>query len=91
MRPDDTGERTTVFTSVINENDPRLAEVATQRRKGVEEQKKLLAEYFEDAGWESERIVREMMATKDFYYDMVAQVKMEEWSKGRVVLLGDAG
>jgi hypothetical protein len=30
-------------------------------------------------------------ATDDFYYDMLAQVKMDKWSKGRVVLLGDAG
>jgi 2-polyprenyl-6-methoxyphenol hydroxylase-like FAD-dependent oxidoreductase len=32
-----------------------------------------------------------MYATDDFYYDLVAQVKMDKWSKGRVVLLGDAG
>ena len=27
----------------------------------------------------------------DIYYDMIAQLKMDTWSKGRVVLLGDAG
>jgi 2-polyprenyl-6-methoxyphenol hydroxylase-like FAD-dependent oxidoreductase len=26
----------------------------------------------------------------DFYFDVTAQVKLDEWSKGRVVLLGDA-
>lgn len=32
-----------------------------------------------------------MKATNDFYYDTVPQVKMDSWSKGRIVLLGDAG
>jgi 2-polyprenyl-6-methoxyphenol hydroxylase-like FAD-dependent oxidoreductase len=32
-----------------------------------------------------------MNAADDFYYDAIAQVKMDSWSKGRVVLLGDAG
>jgi len=50
-----------------------------------------MREHFEDVGWESKRVIREMMATDDFYYDAVAQVKMETWSKGRVVLVGDAG
>lgn len=87
LRPDDRGVRTTVFMYVVNE-DPRLIEAAG---KGVDNQKGLLEEYFSDAGWESPRVIREMKETNDFYYDMVAQVKMERWSKGRVVLLGDAG
>ena len=32
-----------------------------------------------------------MHAADDFYYDMIAQVKLDRWSRGRVVLLGDAG
>lgn len=40
---------------------------------------------------ESDRLCREMDQAEDFYYDMVAQVKLEPWHKGRVVLLGDAG
>ena len=91
QRPSDQPDRSTVFISVINENDTRLQEVARLGAKGSAEQKALLTEYFEDAGWESKRIVKEMNAADDFYYDMVAQVKMEKWSKGRVVLLGDAG
>jgi hypothetical protein len=50
-----------------------------------------LGEYFQNAGWESERIVTEMNAADDFYYDVLAQIKMDGWSKGKVVLLGDAG
>ena len=91
LRPDEQRDRTTAFVHVINEKDQRLVDVAKKGPEGMQAQKELLAEYFRDVGWESERVIREMMATKDFYYDMVAQVKMDKWSKGRVVLLGDAG
>jgi 2-polyprenyl-6-methoxyphenol hydroxylase-like FAD-dependent oxidoreductase len=50
-----------------------------------------LEKYFKDAGWECGRIIREMKATDDFYYNAVSQVKMDSWTTGRVVLLGDAG
>ncbi|KAK3716483.1 hypothetical protein LTR37_006379 [Vermiconidia calcicola] len=91
VRPSDRRDRSTVLMSVINENDEQLRRVAVDGKNGVEAQRRLLREYFNDAGWESERILKEMEAANDFYYDMVAQVKMEKWSKGRVVLLGDAG
>ncbi|KAI5460508.1 oxidoreductase [Mariannaea sp. PMI_226] len=88
LRPDDQGVRTTIFMYVVNERDPRFVEVAAG---GAHAQKALLEEYFQDAGWECSRIIQGMKETDDFYYDMVAQVKMDKWSKGRVVLLGDAG
>ncbi|KAI8629319.1 oxidoreductase [Xylariaceae sp. FL1651] len=92
--PDGQTDRSTILIYVVNDKDQRLRDVAG--RKGVEAQKALLKEYYADAGqvlhsWECDRIVREMEAADDFYYDMVAQVKMDKWSKGRVVLLGDAG
>jgi 2-polyprenyl-6-methoxyphenol hydroxylase-like FAD-dependent oxidoreductase len=31
-----------------------------------------------------------MDATQDFYFDVLRQVRMPRWSKGRVALLGDA-
>ena len=91
VRPDEQRDKTTVFMTVINDKDQRLEEVATRGPDNVDAQKRLLKEYFQDVGWECERIIKEMMATDDFYYSMVAQIKMEKWSKGRVVLLGDAG
>ncbi|EMD00410.1 hypothetical protein BAUCODRAFT_61395 [Baudoinia panamericana UAMH 10762] len=91
LRPSDTPDKTTVFMYAINFEDDRLRSAAADGRKGAEVQKALLAEYFQDAGWECPRIIKEMYATDDFYYDMVAQVKLDEWSKGRVVLLADAG
>ncbi|CAK3899052.1 oxidoreductase [Lecanosticta acicola] len=91
LRPDLQRHRTTLFMYVINEKDQRLVDVAGKGHEEVDAQKELMAEYFQDAGWECDRIIREMRATKDFYYDMVGQVKMEKWVKGRVVLVGDAG
>lgn len=91
LRPDSLGVRSTIFMYVVNEKDPRFVDVATKGNGGVGAQKALLEEYFKDAGWECDRIIQEMKATDDFYYDAVSQVKMDSWTKGRVVLLGDAG
>ncbi|KAI1614666.1 oxidoreductase [Exophiala viscosa] len=91
VRPSEVNGMSTVFMSIINEKDKRFAEVAVGGHQGVDSQKALLREYFWDAGWESRRIIKEMEAADDFYYAMVAQVKMDKWSNGRVVLLGDAG
>lgn len=91
IRPSDQPDRSTVFMIVVNDNDPRFRDVATPGKTSVAGQKALLEEYFGGAGWESGRIVAEMNAAEDFYYDVVAQVRMDSWSRGRVVLLGDAG
>lgn len=91
VRPSGRPDRSTVFMIVVNDNDPRFKDVAKVGSRSVAGQKALLSEYFKDAGWESERIVLEMNAADDFYYDVIAQVKMDSWSRGRVALLGDAG
>ncbi|GLA86101.1 hypothetical protein AtubIFM56815_010351 [Aspergillus tubingensis] len=91
LRPDGLGMRSTILMYVVNDKDPRFVDVATKGSGGIQEQKALLGEYFHGAGWECDRIIREMKATDDFYFDAVSQVKMDSWSKGRVVLLGDAG
>lgn len=53
-------------------------------------QKRMVAEHFAGQGWQVPSILDDMQAAPDFYFDTVAQVMMERWSKGRVVLLGDA-
>lgn len=82
VRPSDRPDRSTVFMIVVNNNDTRFREVAKVGSRSVAGQKALLSEYFKDAGWESERIVLEMNAADDFYYDVIAQVKMDSWSRG---------
>jgi 2-polyprenyl-6-methoxyphenol hydroxylase-like FAD-dependent oxidoreductase len=57
----------------------------------LEMQKRLIQKLFADAGFEALRILRELLNSDDFYFDTVGQVKMDQWSKGRVTLVGDAG
>jgi len=53
-------------------------------------QKQFLRERFADAGWEAPRVLAAMETTEDFYFDVLRQVRMPRWSKGCVVLTGDA-
>ncbi|WP_026412794.1 FAD-dependent monooxygenase [Actinomadura oligospora] len=54
-------------------------------------QQRLLAERLEGGGWELPRLLETMRDAPDFHFDAMAQVHMDSWSSGRVVLLGDAG
>ena len=56
----------------------------TTERKGV------LHQVFADAGWECPQILQAMDQASDVYYDRVSQIRMDGWSKGRVMLIGDA-
>jgi len=54
-------------------------------------QRQLVAERLAPLRWETPKLVEAMHAAPDFYFDVMAQVRMDRWSAGRVVLLGDAG
>lgn len=56
----------------------------------VDRQKAFLRERFAGAGWQAERVLAGLDATQDFYFDVLRQVRMPRWSKGRVALTGDA-
>ncbi|HET6637001.1 MAG TPA: FAD-binding monooxygenase, partial [Streptomyces sp.] len=43
------------------------------------------------AGWQVPRLLQAMRDASDFFFDSIGQVHMADWSRGRVVLLGDAG
>lgn len=55
------------------------------------QQKQLLASVFASEGWEVPRLLEKMHTAPDLYFDAVSQIRMQRWSQGRVVLLGDAG
>lgn len=64
------------------------------RSGDVKKQKQLWADMFKDAGWEAPRLIDGMLNSpeaNDFYFQKIGQVKMDKWSRGRVVLVGDAG
>jgi 2-polyprenyl-6-methoxyphenol hydroxylase-like FAD-dependent oxidoreductase len=53
-------------------------------------QQAIVREKFAAQGWQVPQILDDMRDAPDFYYDEICQVELEEWSRGRVVLLGDA-
>ncbi len=53
-------------------------------------QKAILFERFKDFGWETPRLLAYLEQASDFYFGELAQVQMPTWSKGRIVLVGDA-
>jgi 2-polyprenyl-6-methoxyphenol hydroxylase-like FAD-dependent oxidoreductase len=59
-------------------------------RRDVAQQKQILRERFAQEEWEVPRLLKMMEDTPDFYFDSVSQIKMDRWSSGRSVLLGDA-
>ncbi|KAG6358508.1 hypothetical protein INS49_014392 [Diaporthe citri] len=64
--------------------------LAQAHRGGVAGEKAALAEIFRGAGWRTEEFLRGLEEADDFYMERLAVVKLDSWSKGRVVLVGDA-
>lgn len=54
-------------------------------------QQAILAKALAGAGWLTDWALAAMRESTDFYFDQIAQVHTAELSRGRVVLLGDAG
>ncbi|MDH6541193.1 FAD-dependent monooxygenase [Streptomyces sp. SPB4] len=59
-------------------------------RRDPASHKRIIAERFAGEGWEVPRLLEEMDAAQEFFFDANAQVEMDTWAAGRVVLLGDA-
>jgi 2-polyprenyl-6-methoxyphenol hydroxylase-like FAD-dependent oxidoreductase len=50
----------------------------------------IVAQQFAGVGWQVPRLLKEMPAAPDFYFDTTSQIHLDTWSKGRVALIGDA-
>lgn len=58
----------------------------------TDKQKQLFADTFANSQWEIMPLLLEQAKTShDFYFDVANLIKIDRWSKGRVVLVGDAG
>ncbi|NGO14383.1 oxidoreductase [Streptomyces sp. HC44] len=66
------------------------AEASAIHRAPVEQQQKFWAERFRDAGWQTDRLIEGMKDSPFFNSQEIAQVRIDSWSKGRVILAGDA-
>lgn len=58
--------------------------------RALEDQKALLTARYGGDGWESPQILMALAQAEELYFDNVSQIRMETWSRGRTVLLGDA-
>ncbi|MFE6183903.1 FAD-dependent monooxygenase [Streptomyces sp. NPDC056465] len=65
-------------------------EASAIHRAPVERQQEFWADRFRDAGWQTRRFTEGMRASPFFYSQEIVQVRTDTWSKGRVVLAGDA-
>ncbi|WP_121717042.1 FAD-dependent monooxygenase [Streptomyces sp. E5N91] len=66
------------------------AQASAIHREPVEKQREFWASRFRDAGWQTERFVEGMRTSPFFYSQEIVQVRTDTWSRGRVVLAGDA-
>ncbi|WP_405062352.1 FAD-dependent monooxygenase [Kribbella sp. NBC_01505] len=53
-------------------------------------QRELVAGKFPEQEWHVPRLVRAMQEADDMFFDVVSQIHMPGWSRGRVALAGDA-
>lgn len=70
--------------------EPTHEQAAQVSRNDVGAVMKLFAEYYAGAGWKTDDIVAGMRDADGFYCERAGVVKMEKWSWGAIVLLGDA-
>ncbi|HEY3563263.1 MAG TPA: FAD-dependent monooxygenase [Kribbella sp.] len=58
--------------------------------RNPEAQRELVAARFPEQSWYVPRLVRAMGEADDLFFDVVSQIHMPTWSRGRVALVGDA-
>ena len=59
--------------------------------RDLDAQRRLLGARFAGVGWKVPALLAAAGTAPDFTFDAMAQVRLDRWSTGRVVLLGDAG
>ncbi|MFC9222291.1 FAD-dependent monooxygenase [Streptomyces hygroscopicus] len=86
MRRSHNPAETQVYFAMREESE----EASAIHRAPVEHQQDFWAGRFRDASWQTERFVEGMRTSPFFYSQEIVQVRTDTWSKGRVVLAGDA-
>jgi 2-polyprenyl-6-methoxyphenol hydroxylase-like FAD-dependent oxidoreductase len=56
----------------------------------LDAQKAMLREVYGPAQWECPHTLQELDRADELYLDRVSQIRMQNWSRGRVALIGDA-
>jgi 2-polyprenyl-6-methoxyphenol hydroxylase-like FAD-dependent oxidoreductase len=56
----------------------------------LDAQKAVLRDLYRQDGWECGKILDELERAEVLYFDSVSQIRMPNWSRGRIALVGDA-
>lgn len=73
----------TLFLFVLTDNGESLP-------SAVDARKSLLRTRYANARWEVPQVLEELDESGELYFDRVSQIRMPNWSQGRVALIGDA-
>lgn len=79
----------TVTSAYLTTLQPSPALRSARESRNVDAQKRALADLFHGTGWETDRLVSGMLASENFYFEELTQVKLPKWHEGRCALLGD--
>ncbi len=82
LRPDREGTTRASINFLLSEEE--------YRKVNKQNKKEILLARLEGAGWEAERLAREVEKSDDIYLDGVGQIKAPCWAKGRFAMIGDA-
>lgn len=58
--------------------------------RDIAAQRRIIKDCFTGEGWRTAELLEKVAQSDSFYFDKFSQIKMPAWSKGRVVLTGDA-
>lgn len=90
LRPSGEKDKSTLLVLLADKNGALAREIKGFERD-VASQKRLVLKKLDGVAWQEDRLKDAVRTADDFYFDITAQVKLGNWSKERVVLLGDAG
>ena len=82
LRPDNEGTMRASVNFLSDDDDPP--------HMSLDDKKKRLRARLEGAGWECARIADALDGVDDIYLGPLHQIKADRWSRGRLVLAGDA-
>jgi 2-polyprenyl-6-methoxyphenol hydroxylase-like FAD-dependent oxidoreductase len=68
----------------------RRGAVPGYRHQDMDLHKRLVIEAFAGAGWRVPELLGRVRECDDLYFDSVSQVRLPQWSRGRVAVVGDA-
>ncbi|GLU57441.1 FAD-dependent monooxygenase [Dyadobacter frigoris] len=88
-----------IATCIVKEKDSEArnylgfgsAEPIDYDHRDIASQKQLITERSPTVGWEIQKMKDLMQDSSNFYFDSINQIIMDRWSKGRIILVGDAG